>query len=64
MLGESSWAVNILSLMHCRRVKDGLAAGTTTVTGDSWPMFLYADSEYDENNPWKGLLRGQLLVKV
>ncbi|KAF7972820.1 hypothetical protein HWV62_17020 [Athelia sp. TMB] len=44
--------------------KEGLAAGTITVTGDSWPMFLYEDSQYEEDNPWKGLLRGHLLVKA
>lgn len=27
-------------------------------------MFLYADLKYDEADPWKGLLRGKLLVNV
>lgn len=27
-------------------------------------MFLYADSTYDDSDPWKGLLRSQLLINV
>ncbi|KAI5984229.1 hypothetical protein EDD15DRAFT_2375483 [Pisolithus albus] len=32
------------------------------VTADSWPSFLYADGEYDPNNPAKGLFKGKYLV--
>ncbi|KAG1779479.1 hypothetical protein EV702DRAFT_1178547 [Suillus placidus] len=30
--------------------------------GDQWPMFLYAGYEYDPEDPWKGLLRGEILI--
>lgn len=41
-----------------------MGSGEIIVTGDHWPMFLYSESHYDEDNPWKGLLRNSLLVKV
>ncbi|KAH6908042.1 hypothetical protein BKA70DRAFT_1104179 [Coprinopsis sp. MPI-PUGE-AT-0042] len=34
------------------------------VSGRSWPIFLYRDEKYDENEPWSGLLRHKLLVKA
>jgi hypothetical protein len=34
------------------------------VPGDQWPIFLYAGSDYDPEDPWKGLFRGTLLVSV
>ncbi|KAG2006250.1 hypothetical protein CC2G_002584 [Coprinopsis cinerea AmutBmut pab1-1] len=30
---------------------------------DDWPIFLYQDYKLDPEDPWKGLLRGELLVK-
>jgi hypothetical protein len=44
------------------RVKERLRSGETRVSGEHWPMFLYADLSYDEENPWNGLMRGELLV--
>jgi hypothetical protein len=35
-----------------------------TVSGDQWPMLLYADQEYDPEDPWNGLFRSRLLVWV
>lgn len=35
-----------------------------TVRGDQWPMLLFANQEYDPDNPWEGLFRSQLLVWV
>ncbi|KAH9930787.1 hypothetical protein B0H21DRAFT_699948 [Amylocystis lapponica] len=40
----------------------GLRIGELTVAADSWPRFMYCDNAYDPENPWKGLLRGKLLV--
>jgi hypothetical protein len=34
------------------------------VCGDQWPLFLYADLAYDPDDPWKGLMRNQLLITV
>ncbi|KAG1853247.1 hypothetical protein C8R48DRAFT_749662 [Suillus tomentosus] len=31
-------------------------------SGDQWPMFLYAGYEYDPEDPWKGLLKGEILI--
>jgi hypothetical protein len=32
--------------------------------GNDWPIFLYAGEVFDQNDPWRGLFRGQLLVTV
>ncbi|KAG1894034.1 uncharacterized protein F5891DRAFT_962136, partial [Suillus fuscotomentosus] len=42
--------------------KQSLKSGETTVRGDQWPMFLYAGYAYDPEDPWKGLLRSEILV--
>jgi hypothetical protein len=47
-----------------RRVKDKLRSGEIAVSGDQWPIFIYADFTYDPEDPWKGLLRSSLLVSV
>jgi hypothetical protein len=46
------------------RVKVKLRSGEVVVTGDQWPIFLYADCKYDPEDPWNGLLRGSILVNV
>ncbi|KAF7969512.1 hypothetical protein HWV62_26993 [Athelia sp. TMB] len=45
-------------------IKEGLASGEITAEGDAWPFFLYADSRYDDHDPWSGLFRGHLLLKA
>ena len=45
-------------------VKQKLCSGKLTVSGDQWPIFLYASYKYDDTNPWKGLLQSEILVKV
>lgn len=45
-------------------VKDKLRSGEIVVTGDRWPLVLYANCEYDPEDPWSGLLRNTLLVSV
>ncbi|KAG1841724.1 hypothetical protein C8R48DRAFT_619982 [Suillus tomentosus] len=42
--------------------KQALKSGETAVRGDQWPMFLYAGCVYDPEDPWKGLLRSEILV--
>ncbi|KAG1760405.1 hypothetical protein EDD22DRAFT_980614 [Suillus occidentalis] len=44
------------------KTKQGLKSGETTVCGDQWPMFLYAGYVYDSEDPWKGLLRSEILI--
>jgi hypothetical protein len=34
------------------------------VRGDQWPLFLYADEQFDPEKPWNGLLRNRLLTLV
>ncbi|KAG1846162.1 hypothetical protein C8R48DRAFT_616623 [Suillus tomentosus] len=42
--------------------KQNLKSGETAVRGDQWPMFLYAGYDYDPEDPWKGLLKSEILV--
>ncbi|KAG1844357.1 hypothetical protein F4604DRAFT_1884454 [Suillus subluteus] len=42
--------------------KQSLKSGETAVHGDQWPMFLYARCDYDPEDPWKGLLKSEILV--
>ncbi|KAF6744217.1 hypothetical protein DFP72DRAFT_993460 [Ephemerocybe angulata] len=44
-------------------VREALASGDLTPSGDLWPRFLYKNGEYIEDDPWNGLLRSALLVK-
>jgi hypothetical protein len=46
------------------RIKAKLKSGEMYVRGDQWPLFLYDDCRFDAENPWKGLLRNQLLILV
>ncbi|KJA13336.1 hypothetical protein HYPSUDRAFT_151695 [Hypholoma sublateritium FD-334 SS-4] len=45
-------------------IKQKLRTGEFSVSGDQWPIFLYASYQYDENDPWKGLLQSAILVKT
>ncbi|TFK34091.1 hypothetical protein BDQ12DRAFT_614041 [Crucibulum laeve] len=42
--------------------KEKLRSGALAVPGDQWPIFIYANNKFNEDDPWKGLLRGRLLV--
>lgn len=46
------------------RIKEKLRSGELTTTGDEWPIFLYRGYDYNPDDPWKGLFRSSLLVKV
>ena len=59
-----------MSLIQCThvlkssRTKEKLRSGELLTTGDEWPAFLYQDYTCDLNDPWRGLFRSSLLVKV
>ncbi|KAG1722779.1 hypothetical protein EDD22DRAFT_982974 [Suillus occidentalis] len=42
--------------------KESLKSGETAVRGDQWPMFIYAGYDYDPEDPWKGLLKSEILI--
>ena len=44
--------------------KENLRSGEMEVPRDQWPVFLYADYQYDAEDAWKGLFRSTLLVSV
>ncbi|KAG1739740.1 hypothetical protein EDB19DRAFT_1895445 [Suillus lakei] len=44
------------------KTKQSLKSGETAVRGDQWPIFLYAGYVYDPEDPWKGLLRSEILI--
>ena len=46
------------------RVKAKLQSGEMAISGDQWPLFLFADNIYDPEDPWKGLLKSSILVSV
>ena len=46
------------------RTRKGLRNGDITVSGESWPIFLYEEHTFNPENPWEGLLQGRLLVTV
>ncbi|KAJ3537562.1 hypothetical protein NMY22_g5540 [Coprinellus aureogranulatus] len=43
-------------------VKNQLKNKEIITSGDDWPVFLYCDEKFDSADPWRGLLRGRLLV--
>ncbi len=57
--------LNLLSTLFKKsRIKQKLRTGELSVPGDLWPIFLYRSHQYDDANPWTGLLQGEILVKV
>jgi hypothetical protein len=45
-------------------VRTKLSSGEMAVSGDQWPLLVYANQQYDPEDPWEGLFRSQLLVWV
>ncbi|KAH6903247.1 hypothetical protein BKA70DRAFT_1111106 [Coprinopsis sp. MPI-PUGE-AT-0042] len=48
----------------CIHTRQRLRSGELIPTGEQWPLFLYENYIFDAENPWRGLLRGPLLVKA
>lgn len=46
------------------RIQQKLRTGELSVPGDQWPIFIYDCQKYNDKDPWKGLLRSSILVKV
>ncbi|KAL4079701.1 hypothetical protein J3A83DRAFT_4356436 [Scleroderma citrinum] len=44
------------------RIKAKLWNGEIVISGDQWPLFLYADYWYDSEDPWNGLFHSASLV--
>ncbi|KAG1849815.1 hypothetical protein C8R48DRAFT_613879 [Suillus tomentosus] len=44
--------------------KQNLQSGIISVSGDQWPLLLYANEAYDPDDPWNGLLRTRLLINA
>jgi hypothetical protein len=51
-----------ISLTPWDRIRKKLSNGEIAVKGDQWPMLLYADQEFDPDEPWSGLFRNKYLV--
>ncbi|KAJ3523302.1 hypothetical protein NMY22_g11499 [Coprinellus aureogranulatus] len=45
-------------------VRKDLRSGEISVSGDSWPIFLYLDHKFNAENPWDGLFQGRLLISA
>ena len=45
-------------------VKEKLKSDEFVVTGDQWPIFLYAEYTYDPEDPWNRLLQSNILVSA
>ncbi|KAH7905470.1 hypothetical protein BJ138DRAFT_1138263 [Hygrophoropsis aurantiaca] len=45
-------------------VKESLQSGELLVSGDQWPIFLYAHESFNPNDPWNGLLKNRLLINA
>ena len=41
-----------------------LSSGELVVRGDQWPLLMYANQEFDPEDPWNGLFRSRFLVWV
>jgi hypothetical protein len=55
---------NACSLLTLCSVRHQLENGEIMISGNDWPIFLYAAESYDPSDPWNGLFRGYLLVMV
>ncbi|KAH6902903.1 hypothetical protein BKA70DRAFT_1111735 [Coprinopsis sp. MPI-PUGE-AT-0042] len=48
---------------NSQSIRGDLRSGELVPSGDQWPLFLYENHEYHSEDPWRGLLRGDLLIK-
>ncbi|KAG6904033.1 hypothetical protein DXG01_013075, partial [Tephrocybe rancida] len=44
-------------------IRRKLGSGEQIVAGHHWPLFIYQNNIFDPSNPWKGLLKSDLLIK-
>ncbi|KAH6896197.1 hypothetical protein BKA70DRAFT_1116609, partial [Coprinopsis sp. MPI-PUGE-AT-0042] len=44
------------------KVKEGLRGGTLTVTGESWPIFIYENYVYHPKEPLRGFMRSAIML--
>ncbi|KAG2365891.1 hypothetical protein BDR07DRAFT_1275902, partial [Suillus spraguei] len=44
--------------------KQRLQSSELVVSGDQWPLFVYANEVFDPEDPWSGLLKSRLLMNV
>ncbi|KAG2056215.1 hypothetical protein BDR06DRAFT_981606 [Suillus hirtellus] len=44
--------------------KQRLQSSELVISGDQWPLFVYANEVFDPEDPWNGLLRSRLLVNA
>lgn len=66
-MSSVSWVLSLTcmaSFLLLFRVKSGLLSGELVISGDMWPRFLYQNFEYNPEEPWEGLFRSGLLVRV
>ena len=65
---EQCWvsnpSVDHLPSAHTLQDQSQAKSGEMYVWGDQWPLFLYEHSQFDSDNPWKGLLCNHILVLV
>ncbi|KAH6907335.1 hypothetical protein BKA70DRAFT_1104843 [Coprinopsis sp. MPI-PUGE-AT-0042] len=48
---------------NSQSIRGDLRSGELVPSGDQWPLFLYENHEYNSEDSWRGLLRGDLLIK-
>jgi hypothetical protein len=56
--------MSLFWLIYRLRIRRELKSGHLVPSGDMWPRFLFRNYEYNLADPWDGLLRSGLLVKV
>lgn len=35
-----------------------------SVPGDNWPIFIYRNYHFDEDDPWNGAFQSEILISV
>jgi len=54
----------MLYLLTLSRIKTNLHSSNIIVSGNHWPIFLYAGYVYNAEDPWKDLFKSQILILV
>ena len=52
------------TMTHLYRTKQKLKFSELPISGKQWPIFIYEGNNFDPEDPWKGLLRSNLMVMV